>query len=119
VSKAILEPRAAFKEAWDYRLGQAQAQAKAMGAQLIKVEQQVNRLLERILDASLPSVIMAYENRIRALEEEKLVIHERVANAGGPKESSTKHLERRSISRKPRGISGVQGGRRIAARCSN
>ncbi len=83
---------AMFNELWDYRLSQTQAQAKAMGAQLIKIERQVNQLLERILDASLPSVITAYENRIRTLEEEKLAIHERVADEGRPKASFDKTL---------------------------
>ncbi|WP_429646588.1 recombinase family protein [Skermanella aerolata] len=76
--------RMMFADLWDRRLAQAEVQSKAFGAQLIKIERQVSQFLERILDASVPSVIAAYEDRVRKLEEEKLIINERMANAGRP-----------------------------------
>ena len=79
--------RKMFRTLWDNRLSQAEAQGKALSAQLIKIERQVSQLLERILDASVPSVIGAYEDRIRKLEEDKLVIQERMANATHPASS--------------------------------
>jgi site-specific DNA recombinase len=48
------------------------------------VEKQVDQLLERIVESSIPSVIGAYEERVRKLEEEKLLIKERIINAGRP-----------------------------------
>lgn len=50
----------------------------------MKIEKQVAALLERILDASLPSVITAYENRIQKLEAEKLLIRERMTKTTRP-----------------------------------
>ncbi len=48
-------------------------------------EQTVDRrLLGRIAQAELPSVITAYENRIRRLEERKIEISEKTANYGRP-----------------------------------
>lgn len=73
-----------FEQLWNHRLSQADGQAKALGAQLVKTERQVSQFLERILDTSVPSVITAYEERIRKLEEDKLLIKERMANAGRP-----------------------------------
>ena len=73
-----------FRDLWDHRLSQGQAQAKALGAQLVKVERDVSKLLERVLDASVPSVISAYENRIRKLEEERLVIQSRMTEKARP-----------------------------------
>ena len=73
-----------MRDIWDRRLANAQAEAKALGAQLIKIDRQVSQLLERILDASVPSVIAAYEERVRKLEEDKIVIKERMANCGQP-----------------------------------
>ena len=81
-----------FKGLWKHRGAQVQDQSKALAAELAKVDQQVAQLLERILDASLPSVIAAYENRIRALEEKKLLINEKMANAGHPNKNFDKAL---------------------------
>ncbi|WP_367273869.1 recombinase family protein [Niveispirillum sp.] len=78
---------AMFKDLWDHRSRQGEAELKALSAQLVKIEGQVEQLLERILDARVPSVIAAYEERVRKLEEDKLLIRERMANAGRPKSS--------------------------------
>lgn len=75
---------AMFRELWDHRLAQSQTQAKALGAQIIKIEKQVSQLLERNLDATVPSVIDVYEDRIRKLEEEKILAREQIAAAGRP-----------------------------------
>ena len=79
--------RAMFKELWDHRLSQAAAEAKAQSAELVKIERQVSQFLDRILDASVPSVIAAYEERVRKLEADKIVIQERLANAARPASS--------------------------------
>jgi len=68
-----------FKELWDYESSQAENTAKAMSAKLIKIEGQLSKLLERILDASVPSVIKAYEERVRQLELEKQALKEKTA----------------------------------------
>lgn len=84
--------RRMFADLWAHRAQQAETQAKAMTAQLAKVEKQVAQLLERILDASLPSVISAYEEKISRLEEEKLLIREKMASARRPASSFDKTL---------------------------
>ncbi len=76
--------RAMFEELWNRRLAQGQAQAKALADDLKAKERQVEQLLERILDVSTPSVIAAYEERIRKLEADKLLIKEKMASAGRP-----------------------------------
>lgn len=84
--------RRMFANLWAHRAQQAETQAKAMTAQLAKVEKQVAQLLERILDASLPSVIAAYEEKISRLEDEKLLIREKMATAKRPAASFDKTL---------------------------
>jgi site-specific DNA recombinase len=76
-----------FADLWSRRLGQAESQSKALGAELIKVERQVSKFLERILASSVPSVIEAYEERIRKLEEDKFEIKERMGKAAHPMSS--------------------------------
>jgi site-specific DNA recombinase len=69
---------------WNHRIAQGEVQVKALGAQLLKVERQVSQFLDRILEASVPSVIAAYEERVRKLEEEKHLIKEKMSNASRP-----------------------------------
>lgn len=38
---------------------------------LVKIEGKLSKLLDHILDASVPSVIKAYEDKVRELELEK------------------------------------------------
>ena len=71
--------RAMFKDLWDHRLATRAARAKALKADIMKVERQVSQFLDRITDASVPSVIAAYESRIKALEDRKIVLMENIA----------------------------------------
>lgn len=50
----------------------------------MKIDNQVSQFLERILDASVPSVIGAYEERIQKLEMDKRIIKEKAAESGKP-----------------------------------
>lgn len=57
-----------------------------MRVDLATIEKQVEHYLDRVADsANVPSVIAAYENRIRQLEERKLVIAEQIASSGHPR----------------------------------
>lgn len=76
--------RKMFADLWVHRERQAKNQGKALKAQLAKIETQVGQYLDRILDASVPSVIAAIEERVRRLKEEKLVIREQMASAKRP-----------------------------------
>ena len=76
--------RKMLRKLWDHQQSHGASMSKALSAQLVKIEKQVAALLERILDASLPSVIAAYENRIQKLEAEKLLIRERMTETTRP-----------------------------------
>ena len=84
--------RAMFKDLWDHRATQTQSQTKALGAQLVKIDREVNQFLQRIVETSMPAVISAYEERIRKLQEEKIAVQERMANGHRPAASFDKAL---------------------------
>ncbi len=71
--------RKMLKKLWDHQEAQGQHRVAALQVELKKIERQVATLLDRVVDASTPSVITAYENRIRLFEEEKLEICERLS----------------------------------------
>ena len=74
-----------FKDAWDMRLAEACNAKQAVARQLKDVEKQIESLLDRIIDASSPSVVSAYEGRIAKLEREKIVLAERADRIVPPK----------------------------------
>jgi site-specific DNA recombinase len=76
--------RMMFRDLWNHRLSQAETRAKALRAELDKVEVEVSQFLDRVVSATVPSVITAYENRIRALEEKKLLLRENLNSEGRP-----------------------------------
>lgn len=73
-----------FRELWDHRIKQAGAQAEQIGVELLRVNKEIEVLLDRVVDASLPSVINAYETRIRRFEEQKLLLQEKLDNCARP-----------------------------------
>ena len=75
---------AMFKEIWDKRAGQMTAQSNVLGAELLKVEKQISQFLDRIIATDTQSVIAAYEDKVKTLEANRLLIKERMASAGRP-----------------------------------
>ncbi len=79
VAKAMLH------DAWDMRLAAAQNSKAAFAKQLGDVERQIESLLDRVVDASTPSVVSACETRIEKLERQKIVLSEKAAKTVPPK----------------------------------
>ena len=73
-----------FEDLWNHRLATAEARGGGLESELTKIERDVEQFLDRIAQAQLPSVIAAYENRIRQLEERKIELNEKIANCGRP-----------------------------------
>ena len=76
--------KAMFKDAWDRRRSETTAIRAAVRRNIDKAEKQIAHLLDRIVEASTPSVITAYEHRIADLEREKLVLAEKLETGGRP-----------------------------------
>ena len=73
-----------FEKLWQHRHGCQDERVQTLKTELVRVEQQTNKLLDKIMEADLSSVVKAYEKKIKTLEEEKLVITEKIANCGKP-----------------------------------
>tara|TARA_R110000787_G_scaffold28730_1_gene78162 strand:+ start:4117 stop:5769 length:1653 start_codon:yes stop_codon:yes gene_type:complete len=77
--------RVMFEDAWNARLQSVTASQGEIKRQLKTVEKQIESLLDRIVDATSPSVISAYETRLTKLEREKFVLAEKENSALPPK----------------------------------
>ena len=73
-----------FSELWDHKISQAKAQSVALKRELQKVEADISQFLDRILKTDVPSVIGAYEQKIKQLEEKRLLVKERLASDSRP-----------------------------------
>ncbi len=64
--------RVMFEDAWNARLQSVAAFQGEIKRRLKAVEKQIESLLDRIVEATSPGVISAYETRLTKLEREKL-----------------------------------------------
>lgn len=76
--------RAMFKDGWEQRIAQGKASQSHLKGMLADLTKQADRLIERIVESDNASVILAYERKIAAIENEKLVVSEKLATHGKP-----------------------------------
>ncbi len=69
--------KAMFKQAWDAHYSIAQRAAESFKHEVKTAEQDIKQLISRIMQATSPRVIAAYEERIEALEHKKLIAQEK------------------------------------------
>ncbi|MCB1451414.1 MAG: recombinase family protein, partial [Nitratireductor sp.] len=71
-----------FKHGWDQRLAQAKDFARRFTRDIQTLEKQIDALLDRIVEADNPAVVMAYEKKIAKLEREKLLLEDKRLSSG-------------------------------------
>ena len=62
----------------------SQTRARHLQTELIALEKQIEQFLDRLVDADGDSVIKAYERRIKKLENQKIVLKEKIESSGRP-----------------------------------
>ncbi|MFM1816343.1 MAG: hypothetical protein RLZ98_3038, partial [Pseudomonadota bacterium] len=85
--------KAMFKDAWNMRLEQAKSMKATLEADLVKVERQIGQAVDRILNSESDVAIAAYEQRIKELEQKKLVTREKLAKGTAPKRTFEEMFE--------------------------
>lgn len=75
---------AMFRDLWNGRIDSATTRAQALKIEMQKVDRTIGQILDRVVEADSTTIIKAYENRIRTLEEEKTALREKIANCGRP-----------------------------------
>ena len=73
---------AMFKELWARRHANQAEAKKALAGELERIERQIDGTVERIVETSVPAVLRALEKKVEALEAEKLLVAEKLANSG-------------------------------------
>ena len=73
-----------FKDIWAQRQAQADVRLASLKRKADKIDKQIEGLLDRIVEANNPTVVTAYEARIAKLEQERLLIAEKLQNSARP-----------------------------------
>ncbi len=73
-----------FEELWADQVQRQEAMRQSLEQQRAEAKKEVERLLERIVDADSATVIRAFEHKIDSIEKELLVFDEKLANCGKP-----------------------------------
>ncbi len=78
---------AMMKELWARKQKNVTAETKALQAGLAQIDKQVDQLVDRIVETSVPAVVRALEEKLQRLENEKLLLSEKIASGAAPKGS--------------------------------
>ncbi len=78
--------RAMFKKAWDMRREQGKGFVASIQKELRQIEAQTGKLLDRIAETTQPSLVPAYEGRLAGMENQRLVLQEKLTSVGKPQE---------------------------------
>ncbi len=76
--------KAMFAKVWDQRLAHAEFLKKSMQQEIIRIERQIEQLVDRLVGSASPTAISAYEQRIAKLEKEKHLAAEKLEIGCGP-----------------------------------
>ena len=75
---------AMMKDLWGRKQANVASQTKALKASLAKVEEQIDLAVERIVETTVPAVMRALEEKVQRLENEKLLLREKIENSATP-----------------------------------
>jgi DNA invertase Pin-like site-specific DNA recombinase len=65
-----------FKDAWDQQAANTTALIHSAKHKIVGIEKQIEQLVDRVVEATVPSAVTRYEQRIAQLEKEKLLMSE-------------------------------------------
>ena len=82
-----------FRKAWDARAAQAKSIITSGKRETLRIEKEIDAVLDRIMSASNATIIKRYEDKVESLEREKALVAEKMANQHAPRESFDEKLE--------------------------
>ncbi len=73
-----------FKKIWEHLTNYASHRKQALEAKLSAKEREVQKLLDLVVEASIPDVVSAYEQKIKICRDEQVILREKMAQCGTP-----------------------------------
>lgn len=81
-----------FKDAWEQRSSQVHARARALEVEAKNVANAIDQMLTRVTEVTSSTVMAAFEKRIEKLENEKLILEEKIEQIKKPRVSFDESL---------------------------
>ena len=85
--------KAMVVDVWNQRAAQINETRKALRREMLALERQIDGFLNRLVDASSPATIKAYERKIDQLERDKLLASEKLENSLQPRVTAPQMIE--------------------------
>ena len=82
-----------FTDAWEQRAAQAKHMLTCLKHDFAALEKQGDQLVQRIVDSESETVVRAYEAKLAKLEKDKLMVSEKLDQAGKPQRSFDEMFE--------------------------
>ncbi|GAB5471293.1 MAG: hypothetical protein Kilf2KO_43230 [Rhodospirillales bacterium] len=82
-----------FRDLWDHQAKHTENAARSLKQDIQSAESKVDQMVERIVDATNPRVIAAFEKRIDEMERQKLVLQEKMLQIGKPRRTFDEMFE--------------------------
>lgn len=73
-----------FNKLWSYRWESQKSRRAFLETEFAKVDRKIEMLLDRIVDANSSTVMNAFEKKIKTLEDEKIILQEKIAECEHP-----------------------------------
>ncbi|MCW5608742.1 MAG: recombinase family protein [Nitrosomonas sp.] len=73
-----------FTDLWNAKRETAKQEAEHIRRDIIMIERKTEQFFDRITETDSETLITAYEKKIRKLEEEKIILDEKIAKCGRP-----------------------------------
>ena len=71
-----------FKDMWDELGSDAEAEKNLLKQKARELDKELAKFLDRAMEANSPTMVRAYEKRIQDIENEQLIIQEKIAKCG-------------------------------------
>ena len=73
-----------FRDIWQAKLQSAEDEKQSMQRQLTQIDRKSTQLLDKLIDTNNATVITAYENKLREMEDQKTFLIEKISKCGQP-----------------------------------
>lgn len=73
-----------FRKIWEHLVDCASSRKQSLEMKLSAKDREIQKLLDLVVEASIPDVVSAYEQKIKLCKDEQVVIREKIANCGTP-----------------------------------
>jgi len=90
--RLLILPKPCLKTLWEDRSQHRHKEIFAIKKEKTTVERKINQLVERIMNTDSTTLIETYEQKVQQLEQDKMILEEKITNCGKKLPSFNDHV---------------------------